>query len=92
MLDTNESFEEKLASSIEKVLLGVDSKAYFMVSDILDAHNMTFADCHTRPDVLNFALRHLYGDSYVVLVEKIRKELDDFYDKKKVDYFIEVIS
>lgn len=92
MLGTSESFGDRVASSIEKVLLGIDSKAYFIVSDILDAHEMTFADCYARPDVLNFALKHLYGDSYVVLVEKIKKELDDFYDQKKVDCFIEVIS
>jgi hypothetical protein len=43
---------------------------------------MTFSDCYQYPDVLNFALKELFGDAYLVVVEKIKNELIGLEDNK----------
>ena len=88
----DELFKNFMAASVEKTLLDIGIPAHQKVCDILEAHDMTFRDCISRPDVLNFALKDLYGNSYVVLVEAIRKKMADFQDEKKVLQFIEAIT
>ncbi len=85
-------FKDLIASAVEKTLLDIDTQAHQIASDVLEAHDMTFRDCNSRPDVLNFALKDLYGSSYVVLVDAIRKKMRDFQDQKMVSQFIEAIS
>lgn len=53
---------------------------------------MKFRDCYARPDVLNFALKELAGDSYMVLVDKIKEDLHDIQDQKEIKQFIASIS
>ena len=90
-LSSEKLFRDTVAIVIEKVLLQVGKQAYETVHAVLEAHNMTFRDCYSRPDVLNFALKELYGDSYMVLVNKIKEELHDIQDQKIVK-FVELIS
>lgn len=85
-------FKDLVAVAVEKTLSNIGTQAYQITCDILEAHDMTFRDCYSRPDVLNFALKNLYGNSYMVLVNEIRKKMEDFQDKKKVLQFIEIIS
>lgn len=85
-------FKDLVAAAVEKTLLDIGTQAHQITSDILEAHDMNFRDCYSRPDVLNFALKNLYGDSYMVLVDEIRKKMEDFQDQKKVLQFIEAIS
>ena len=93
MMTRNEKmFKDLVAVAVEKTLLDIGTQAHQITSDILEAHDMTFRDCYSRPDVLNFALKNLYGDSYMVLVNEIRKKMEDFQDQKKVLQFIETIS
>jgi len=77
---------------VEKVLMEIGIQSHAKVAEILGAHNMMFSDCYRNPDVLNFALKELYGDSYLVLVEKIRNELTGFENHEKLDLFIQKIS
>jgi hypothetical protein len=42
------------------------------IVDILGHYGMTFSDCYKRPDVLNFALKEVFGNSYLSTIEKIR--------------------
>jgi len=77
---------------VEKVLMEIGVQSHAKVAEILGDHNMTFSDCYRNPDVLNFALKELYGDSYLVLVDKIRNELTGFENHEKLDLFIQKIS
>lgn len=92
MPSSEKTLEDLVGDAVEKTLLGIGKQAHQITFDILEAHDMTFRDCYSRPEVLKFALKHLYGDSYLVLVEKIRNKMDDFDDKKKVEHFFKIMS
>lgn len=62
------------------------------IAEILADHNMTFSDCYQNPDVLKFALKELFGDKYLVTVEKIKNELTGLQEYETVNAFIEAIS
>ena len=53
---------------------------------------MVFSDCYRKPDVLNFALKEIFGNVYLSTVEKIRNELMGLDDDKKIKAFFELIS
>ena len=53
---------------------------YNKVSDILAAHSLTFSDCYQNPDVLKFALKKLFENEYIAVVEKIKTELSGLDD------------
>ena len=91
MASTDESFKDLVAYAVEKTLLDIGNQAHQIARDVLEAHDMTFRDCGSRPDVLNFALKDLYGNSYVVLVDMIQKKMLNYQDQKKVSQFIEAI-
>lgn len=62
------------------------------MAEILGHCNMTFSECYLKPDVLNSALKEIFGSTYLYIVEKIRNELLGLDDDKKIKTFIEMIS
>ena len=60
--------------------------------EILGNYNMTFSDCYKKPDVLNFALKQIFGNAYLSIVEKIRNELIiGLEEERKINQFIELV-
>ena len=81
-----------MGSIIEKVLMEIGVTTHNKMAEIVTDHNMTFSDCYQNPDVLNFALKELFGDAYMVTVDKIKNELFELQEYKTVNAFIKAIS
>ena len=81
-----------MGSIIEKVLMEIGVTTHNKIAEMLADHNTTFSDCYQNPDVLNFALKELFGDTYLVTVEKIKNELTGLQEYKAVNAFMEAIS
>lgn len=62
------------------------------MAEILGDYNMTFSDCYRKPDVLNFALKEIFGNAYLSTVKKIKNELMGLDDDKKIKAFIALVS
>ena len=73
-MDDEQVRADVVASIVEKVLMNMGLITYDKISEILESHNVKFSDCYQHPDVLNFALKELFEDAYLVVVEKIRTE------------------
>lgn len=92
MADTEKVIGDAVGSIIEKILMEIGLAAHDKVAEILVEYNMSFSNCYQNPDVLNFALKELYGDSYMVVVEKIKNELAGLDEYQGIDKFIKAIS
>ncbi len=77
---------------IEKVLMDIGVTAHNKMAEILGNYNMTFSDCYKKPDIINFALKQIFGNAYMNTVEKIQNELIGLDDDKKIKAFITLIS
>ena len=92
LTDTDKVIGDAVGSIIEKVLMEIGVTTHNKIAEIVTDHNMTFSDCYQNPDVLNFALKELFGDAYLVTVAKIKNELIELQEYKTVNAFIEAIS
>lgn len=90
-MDNEQLLGDVVASIVEKVLMNTGLTTYNKVGEILTDHNLMFSDCYRNPDVLNFALKELFGDTYMVTVEKIKSELTGLEDDKLAK-FIQKLS
>lgn len=77
---------------IEKVLMEIGVTTHNKMVEILGDYHMTFSDCYKKPDVLNFALKEIFGDAYLGPVEKIRNELMGLDDDSRIHEFIQLVS
>lgn len=90
-MDNEQLIGDVVASIVEKVLMNIGLETCNKVSQILTDHNLTFSDCYQNPDVLNFALKEMFGNAYMVIVEKIRIELSSLDDNRLV-VFVQKLS
>lgn len=82
-----------VASIIEKVLRRMGGIAYTRVSEILADHSLKFSDCYQNPDVLNFALKELFGNAYLAAIKKIKAEINGLEnDNQDLARFIQKLS
>ena len=77
---------------VEKVLMEIGVTAHNKMIEILGDYNMTFSDCYRKPDVLNFALKEIFGNAYLGPVGKIRNELMGLDDDNRIHEFIKLVS
>ena len=70
-----------VASIVEKILMNIGMTAYAKVSEILTEYNITFTDCYRKPDILNFAIKEVFDNEYLSVVEKIRTEFGKLEDE-----------
>ena len=92
MVNSDKLIGDVVGVIIEKVLMEIGVTTHNKMAEILGDYNMTFSDCYRKPDVLNFALKEIFGNVYLSTVEKIRNELMGLDDDKKIKAFIELIS
>ena len=79
--------------SIEKALLDVGKSTYDKVLEILNTEYRCYLpDCYDHPEYLSEIFKQLYGNAGKVVVESIRKQLEEFSYDQKITRFIEVIS
>jgi len=80
--------------TIEQTILEIDGLPLLdKVTEILfKNHNANIPDCYDHPEYLNEALKKIFGDGYKVVVEKIKKQLDEFAYQNQISEFIEKIA
>ena len=93
MISTPDNLYKALTSlAIEKTLLNIGKPTYDKVVSRLDKkYHCYIPDCYEHPEYLAGALEELFGNAHKVIVEDIRKELEEFIHKESVRRFIEVI-
>jgi hypothetical protein len=77
---------------VEKVLMEIGLTTHNKMAEILGGYNMTFSDCYRKPDVLNSALKEIFGNAYLDPVGKIRNELMRLNDDNGIRQFIKLVS
>lgn len=93
MVDSEKLIGDVVSSIVEKVLMNIGITTYTKVGEILADHNLTFSDCYEKPEILNFALKELFGNSYLVIVDKIKIELGELEDDNHgLAMFVQKIS
>lgn len=92
MVDAEKIMGDAIGSIVEKILMEMGLVTHDKIAEILVAHNLNFSGCYQNPDVLNYALKELYGQSYMVVVEKIKAELAGLEEEMGVNRFTEAIS
>lgn len=82
-----------VALAIEKTLLDMGTAVFGEVTArLLKEYDCYIPDCHDHPEYLKKILKDLYGNSYLVIIESIREELEEFVYKKSISEFLDVIE
>lgn len=92
MINSDRLIGDVVGVIIEKVLMEISVTAHNKMAEILGNYNMTFSDCYKKPDVLNYALKEIFGNEYLSAVEKIRNELMGLDEDHRINEFIELVS
>ena len=79
---------------IEQTILELDGTSLYdkLVEILFKKHKANVPDCYEHPEYLNEALKEMFGDAYKPVIEKIKKELDEFLEDKQISNFIVKIS
>ncbi|MGI0026418.1 MAG: hypothetical protein ACREAD_01065 [Nitrosopumilaceae archaeon] len=79
--------------TIEMTLFEIGKPTYDkVVRDLYKKYQCYLPDCYERPEYLNETLKELYGNAHNIVVEKIKKQLEEFSYQKPIERFLEVIS
>lgn len=78
-----------VALAIEQALIQFDNAAYeIVINKLLADFDCHLSDCYKHPEYLKKTLVELYGDSYYILVELIKKNLGEFLTRKNISKFL----
>ena len=78
---------------IEKALLNLGKTTYEKVIEILnEEYHCYLTDCYEHPEYLHKVLEEFFGNASNVVVESIKKDLEQYKEHKQVARFLEVIS
>ena len=78
--------------SLEKTLREINDDVFEKVTALLKKkYNCYLYDTYDHPEYLNQILKDLYGDAFVTITNKIKKNLQKHSKRKKVDEFIKVV-
>ena len=81
------------ALAIERVLLDAGKPIFEKVSNKLQKeHKCYIPDCYDHPDYLGDVLKSIFGNSYVTIVEQIKRELVEYSDDKDMELLIKTIG
>ncbi|VVC05961.1 Uncharacterised protein [uncultured archaeon] len=79
--------------AIESSLLEIGKPTYDEVSHKLyKDHKCYIPDCYEHPEYLKKILQDLYGNASIVIIETMKKHLEEFEEQKGIDIFIAGIS
>ena len=78
---------------METTLLGIGKDVYDkVVHDLYKKHHCYLPDCYEHPEYLKEILQELYGNAHNVVVEKIKKQLEEFSNHESVANFVKILS
>ena len=79
--------------AIEKALLELGPVALEEVTDrLFDCYHCKISDCFEKPEYIKKVLKDLYGNSYTVILESIKKYLEKFDYQIPIQTFLKAIS
>ena len=79
--------------AIETMLLEIGKPTYDeVIHKLFKVYKCFIPDCYDHPEYLKKILQDLYGSSSTVIIESIKKQLEEFETQKGVDVFIAGIS
>lgn len=90
----NDSVNKILVSmSIEKSLLGIGKETYDkVVHDLYTIYHSYLPDCYEHPEYLDNVLTQLCDNTGKVVVDSIKKQLEEFSDYGQITNLLKVIS
>jgi len=78
---------------VETTLLRIGKGTYDKVlHDLYKKYHCYLPDCYEHPEYLREILKELYGNSSNVVVEKIKKQLEEFSYHESVANFVKILS
>lgn len=78
---------------IETTLLEIGKETYDkVVYDLYKKHRCYLPDCYEHPEYLNEILKELYGNAHNVVVEKIKKQLEEYSSHESIANFVKILS
>ena len=82
-----------VALAIEQTLLEFGPPALEKVSSkLFEYYHCYIPDCYTKPEYLNRVLKELFGNSHTVIVQSIRRRLDEMSSQDSIKNFLAKIS
>jgi len=82
-----------VALAIERTLIDIGKPVFDEVtSELFHNYHCYIPDCYDHPEYLKKVLKDLYGNSYLTIVESIKKDLEEFINKKSIAEFVSVIT
>ena len=91
--DQNQLRKAMVILAIEKVLLGVGRPVYEKVTKQLSKdYNCYLPECYEHPEYLNGALKKIFGNASITIVNSIKNELNEYLKEKTIETFVVAIS
>ena len=82
-----------VALAIEQTLLEFGPPALEKVSNkLFEYYHCYIPDCYTKPEYLNRVLKELFGNSHTVIVQSIRRRLDEMSSQDSIKNFLVKLS
>ena len=91
MLDASDDDIKKalVTLAIEQALLNFSNAALEKVGNKLyEDFQCYFVDCYKHPERLTKILKELFGNSNTVIIDSIKKNLEEFSSQKPIDQFL----
>ena len=94
MFEDKEKINRALVSVvIEKALLNLGKPAYKKIIEILDKeYHCGLTDCYGHPEYLHAILKKFFGNASNVVIESIKKDLEEHKEIGHVTRFLDVLS
>jgi len=91
---TDEQIKKGLVTlAIEQTLLEFGPPALEKVSNkLFEYYHCYIPDCYKKPEYLNRVLKELFGNSHIVIVQLIRRRLEDMSTQDSIKNFLAKIS
>ena len=91
--DTTSDRKALVGSATKQALLKMGEPIYEKVAaSLYRQYHCTLTDCFEHPEYLNKILKEMFGVSYIVIVDSIKKQLEEFSYQKPIEQFLVVIS
>ncbi|MGQ0638453.1 MAG: hypothetical protein ACT4N1_03745 [Nitrososphaerota archaeon] len=95
MIDVpNDQIKKALVTlAIEQTLLEFGPPALEKVSNkLFEDYHCYIPDCYMKPEYLNKVLKELFGNSHTVIVQSIRKRLEELASQDPIKNFLAKLS
>ncbi len=91
--DRDQIKKAMVALAIEQTILEVGPSALEKVNNkLFEEHHCYISDCYNKPEYLNKVLKSLFGNSYTVIIQSIRKRLDGLSSEVPIKSFLDKIN